>query len=302
MDVYVDLLFAVNFALNSWALWVTAKLTGSRRPLSHLFLASLCGAVYAFGPLTPWAFLFSHPASKLLLAVIMIYLAFRPRALAQLLHLLAWFLLICFTTAGVSLGLYACLMDKKPQGAMLAWGDLPMWVLGLALVVLAVTGRRFLSILENRLVHVANGAHLRIQIGELEFELEALVDSGNQLMEPFSGRPVVVVALAAVSHLLPDDIVALCQANTIWETQLEELVATDWARRIHFVPFHAVANDGGVLLGVRVDALEISCHGRRKSVKGITLALSPAGLSANDNYQALVPLRLLPTKAAERVA
>lgn len=302
MDVYVDLFFAVNFALNIWALWATACLAGIRRHGARLSLASLCGAVYAFGPLTPWAALFAHPLSKLLLAIVMVHLAFRPRALSRLFNFLAWFLLVCFATAGVTLGLYTFLLDKKPQGTMLAWGDLPLWILGLALIVLGVTGGRLLGNIENRLVHVANGAHLRAVVGELEIEFEALVDSGNQLVEPITGRPVVVVALAAISHVLPAEIVALSCSDSIWEAKLDDLTASDWVRRLHFVPFHAVANQGGVLLGVRADYLEVTCHGRVHQVKGITLAISPIGLSTSGNYQALVPLRLLPTKAAIRAA
>lgn len=302
MAVYVDLLFVVNFSLNAWALWATARLSGTRRRKAGLSLASICGAIYAFGPLTPWSALFAHPLSKLLLALVMIFLTFRPQMASKMFNLLAWFLLICFATAGMTLGLYTFLLDKNPQGAMLAWGDLPLWILGLALVVLYSTGGRFLGSIENRLVHVANNAQLRAYIDGVEFELEALVDSGNQLVEPLTGRPVVVVALSAISHLLPPEIVALSCSNAIWEAKLDELATSEFVQRLHFVPFHAVANDSGVLLGVRVDHLDITCHGRTQQVKGITLAISPVGLSSTNDYQALVPLRLLPTKTADRVA
>lgn len=302
MAVYVDLLFMVNFALNAWALWATARLTGTPRRKLALSFASFCGAVYAFGYLTPWAHLFIHPLSKLLLALIMIYLTFKPPVTSKLLNLLAWFLLVCFATAGMVLGLATFLLDKTAQTSMLAWGDLPLWVLGLALVGLYLTGGRFLGNLENRLVHVANDAQLRAIIDGVEIELTALVDSGNQLVEPLSGRPVVVVSLSAISELLPPEIIALSRSHSIWEAKLDQLAASAFVHRLNFVPFHAVANDGGVLLGVRVDQLEVICNGRTQQVNGITLAISPVDLSADDNYQALVPLRLLPTRAAERAA
>ncbi len=302
MAVYVDLLFLVNFTLNAWALWVTALLTGALRRRASLVLASVCGAIYAFGALTPWAPLFLHPLSKLALALVMIYVAFRPRVIGKTLHLLAWFLLVCFATAGVILGLYNLLLDKEVQRNMLAWGDLPLWVMGLALTILYGSGSRFLGALENRLVHVANSAQVRARFGEMEIELEALVDSGNHLVEPLTGRSVVVVALSAVSQLLPSEIAALSQAGTNWEAQLDQLAANEWAQRLHFVPFHAVGSDQGVLLGVRADYVDVVCNGRTRRVKGAILAISPVDLSKSNDYQALVPLRLLPTKAAARVA
>ncbi len=302
MAVYVDLLLLVNFSLNAWALWVTSLVTGMRRRKAALSLASLCGAIYAFGVLTPWAAIFVHPVSKLLLAILMVYLTFRPRLPGKMLTLVAWFLLISCITAGMILGLYTLLLDREVQGTMLAWGDLPLWVVGLALLVLYGTGGRFLGNLENRLVHVANSAHLRAYLEEMEIELEALVDSGNQLVEPLSGRPVIVVALDAVSDMLPPEIVALSRSDSIWEAKLDELATANLVQRLHFVPFHAVGNERGVLLGVRVDYVEVTCNGRMQRTKGITLAISPVSLSEDNNYQALVPLRLLPTKAAARVA
>lgn len=297
MTVYVDLLFLVNLALNAWALWVTAKLVGISLRAGRLFWASLCGAIFAFGSLTPWSDALAHPASKLLLAAAMVYLAFRPQKPAKVLHLLAWFLLVSFATAGVVLGLYALLLDKVPTGQVLTHGVLPLWLLLTAVAVLGVTGRHFLGNLQNRLVHVANRASLMVGIGRLEFTLDALVDSGNQLSEPLSGRPVVVVALAAVSHLLPPELVRLSQANSYDDTELTQLASDEWARRIRFVPYHTVANPGGILLGVRVDQIQVSCNGRMHLVRDITLAICPTELSLGDNYQALVPLRLLPTKA-----
>jgi len=160
--------------------------------------------------------------------------------------------------------------------------------------MLAVSGRRWLGNLENRFVRVANEAHLSVTIGDLIFELQALVDSGNQLVEPLTGRAVVVVATAAISHLLPKEIVSLTQTNPIWSAQIDKLAASDWVQRIRFVPFQAVANSGGVLLGIRTDYLEIRCQEEVRQVEGVTIALSPAGLGENNQYQALVPPRLLP--------
>ncbi|NLY53852.1 MAG: sigma-E processing peptidase SpoIIGA [Firmicutes bacterium] len=294
MDVYVDLLFLVNFVLNLWILWATASLSGTPVKRSRLFWSSTCGALYAFGLLTPWGSVFAHPASKLVLALTMIRLAFNPSKRRQVLQLLGLFLLICFATAGAVLGVYVCLVDKSPGGALLAWGDLPLWVLGLSIIMLAVSGRRWLGNLENRFVRVANEAHLSVTIGDLIFELQALVDSGNQLVEPLTGRAVVVVATAAISHLLPKEIVSLTQTNPIWSAQIDKLAASDWVQRIRFVPFQAVANSGGVLLGIRTDYLEIRCQEEVRQVEGVTIALSPAGLGENNQYQALVPPRLLP--------
>lgn len=293
MRVYVDLLVAVNMALNVWALWGTACLAGLKLNVTRLLAAAAVGALYALGMLTPWSKFFVHGLSKLFLAILMIQMAFCPRHWSQLLHLLAIFLLICFATAGFVLGLYTFLLDRRVMGDSLTLGELPSWVLGLAMLLLATTGWRMLTRLENRLVHVANEAQLRVCIGEQAFQLTALVDSGNQLMDLLSGRPIVVASLSAIQHLLPEIIVDSAQIASTGGAKLEELAANDWAQRVHFVPFRT-ANSTSIMLGIRTDRLEITCLGQVRQTKGVVLALSPQQLSTNNSYQALLPVRLLP--------
>lgn len=292
MAVYVDLLFAVNLALNCWALWLSSVLIGHRLQLGSLLLSASLGAVYALGLVTPWAHLFTHPAGKLLLAVAMVVIAFRPHLVMRVLSLTGLFLVVSCLTAGCVLGIYGLI--NNGQSGTLAYGQLPLWVLALAVVALALGSQRVISLLENRLVHVANRADLTFQLDGRVVHLTGLVDSGNQLADPLGGRPVAVVSLAALADVLPEEIVALASSDSPWEQSLVGLAEHAWAGRVRFIPFRSVGRRSGMLLGFGVDQVAVSSAAGCRETENVVLALSRDPLSDQDAYQVLIPLRLLP--------
>lgn len=291
MEVYVDLLLVVNWSLNAWSLHLTAYLLGARPPGMRMSLASLLGAIYAMGMFTPYAAQFSHPLSKLAVAAIMVLICFRPQRVAELVPLNCLFLLSSFITAGVVTGLYSLLIGHQTKGH-LTYGQLPWWVLILAVAMLSLTGNRFFNFLQNRLVHVANEADLTVWVEGRGIRLKALVDSGNQLAEPLTGRPVVVISLDAISEFLPAELVELSQMS--WEDGIDRLAETSWAERLRFIPFRSVANPGGLLLGVRTDRLLVSCPTGEQEYAGAIIGISRHKLSGSGSYEALLPVRLLP--------
>ncbi len=294
MEVYVDLLLVVNWALNSWALWLTSVLSGRRVSKLRMAMAAVLGAMYAIGMLTPWAIWFEHVAAKVMMAAVMVLVCFLPTKLAQLVHLVSLFLVVSCITAGAIVGLYGLLTRQAGDSSGLSYGEMPIWLPAIALAMTAILGKRFLNLLENRLVHVANNASLTIKLDGRSIHLSALVDSGNQLAEPISGRPVVVVSFNAVAELLPAELADLVRSgNSAWEDALDRLSDYAWAGRLRFIPYRSVATSGGVLLGLRTDGISIKHERGSLDVPTGIIALSPEPLSQEDRYQALLPVRMI---------
>ncbi len=304
MEVYIDLLFLVNFLVNAWALWLTSVLCGQRPKWLKLTLAAALGAIYGLGMVTPWAAYFAHPLGKLLLAGIMVRIAYSPGLMLRLLQLCGLFLLVSFTTAGCALGVQTLLTAQGGiSGGSLSYGQLPGWVLLLAAILLGIGSKRVISLLENRLVHVANRASVSLALDGGQVSLDGLVDSGNQLTDPFGGRPVMVVALEAVADLLPEAVVSLALSDQVSDAALTTLGGQAWLARIRFIPYHSVGRKSGVLLGWRLDQATITTRQGVRTVENVVMALSGHALSEQGAYQVLIPQRLLPalTRPTEEV-
>lgn len=117
-------------------------------------------------------------------------------------------------------------------------------------------------------------AKVRITHGGQTVTLNALVDSGNTLLDPISGRAVVVVGDEVAGVLLNLDRKAL-------ESPLETFTAS-FSPGLRLIPYHSVGQPSGVLLGLRVDELRIN----GKAVDQI-VAFAPQKIGGGTGFQAL---------------
>lgn len=113
-----------------------------------------------------------------------------------------------------------------------------------------------------------------IRHGEKRAFMTALVDSGNLLRDPVTGRPVLVADGEAARQLL-----------SLSPEQLADPVGTmekEMLPGLRLIPYHAVGNPQGLLLGLKADEVRI---GGEKT--GHIVAFAPAGMGSGRTFQAL---------------
>ena len=107
----------------------------------------------------------------------------------------------------------------------------------------------------------------------------ALLDTGNTLTDPATGRGVLVVEGEKAAPLLD---------RPLNEAQLRDPVSTLAAMeskgRFRLLPYQAVGVACGLLLAVRLDKVRIG----EREYRGVLAALSPTRLSDGGTYSALV--------------
>lgn len=107
-----------------------------------------------------------------------------------------------------------------------------------------------------------------------QIHLTALVDTGNTLRDPVSGLPVLVADAAAGEKLL-----SLTQRQL--QHPIETLAAGDHPG-LRLIPYSAVGQTNGLLLGLRVEELTIG--GKREDM---IVAFAPHQIGAGKAFQAL---------------
>jgi len=129
-----------------------------------------------------------------------------------------------------------------------------------------------------------------IRFGEKRLAVRALVDTGNQLRDPLTHRPVVVVEYEVLRPLLPPALRRGLEAGE--EPDLgrlaQDLKGTPWATRIHLVPFTSIGRAHGVLVCFRPDEVVVVTGGRLVRVKDILVGIYRQRLSPQGNYRALL--------------
>ncbi len=110
--------------------------------------------------------------------------------------------------------------------------------------------------------------------GGQTMSLMALPDNGNTLLDPISGAPVLIVGREVAYHLLG-----------LTDQQLARPIETLAARTnpgLRLIPYCAVGTAAGLLLGCRVDRLQID----GKDTDAI-VAFAPQNIGHTNSFQAL---------------
>lgn len=286
MRVYADVLFLLNGVADYVLLLAAARLAGVRTRAVRLAAGASFGGVYAVIALLRPSL--GSPPGLLLSAVAMVLCAFAPRPWRSLLRALA-----CLGGVGLLAGGLALALARFAAGGIPLWDVLA--ALGGALVaVAAVADRRAAA-------RATAFCDLELEVQGRSARCLALVDSGNRLRDPCRAAPVVVVDETVLRGVLPAALLlSLAAGPAALPSGLAQAAASgeplrpglgEWAHRICLVPYRAVGVGGGMLCGVRADALRIS--GRGAPASEAVIAVSPEPLDPDGMFSALVPATLV---------
>lgn len=246
MVIYWDVLFGVNALMDGVSLLAAARLGGVPVKRGRLVLACLAGGAYAVGAVV-WPVAAALPL-RLLSGIGLCALAFGKAR--ELFRLCCLYILVSAMFAGMAAALGMVSGRRLLYGAGYYFA-VPLRTLLLAAAVgYAVSG----ILLRGDARHGA----LRREVERVticcfgrEEQLRLLHDTGNDLTEPVSGRPAIVLERAAAQTVLGDKI-RLTGQNAA--AQLAAL-PPEAAVRFGLLPYRAVGTEAGLLLYFRPDAV-----------------------------------------------
>lgn len=244
MVVYLDVLFAVNALMDGATLLAAAALGGVRAGRLRLLLACALGGGYAVlaAAVPPLAAL----PVRVLAGIGLCAAAFgRQTAFARV---CALYLVVAASFAGLAAALGAA------SGRQLLFGAGYYLAVPLRVLVLAAAAGYAVSgvLLRGDARHGAlrrEVERVTIRFAGRERAVRLLHDTGNDLTEPVSGKPALVLGRAAACALLgalPETAdAAACLAA----------LPPEAACRCGLMPYRAVGVDGGLLLFFRPDSV-----------------------------------------------
>ena len=279
--IYVDTLFLLNAAVDYLLLLASARLAGEPLARLRFLLGAALGGLYAVAIFLPGLSFLARPPCRLAAAVLMVLAAFwkSRRLLRQVVIFLA---LSCAFGGGVlAIGLLGGRGLALSNGVLYSGMDLKIVLLSAAGCYGALT-----LLFQRTGRHTAAAGELRpvrLTLGERQVSLTALVDTGNTLTDPATGRPVLVAEADCVEELLPPGI-RPSPADLRDPAGALERLEDPWRRRFRLLPYRSVGVDRGLLLAVRVDQVQVGEEDRGPMLT----ALSPTPVSDGGGYRALL--------------
>ncbi len=267
--VYIDEVFLLNTLVDYLLLLASAKLAGEVLHRGRMALAAVLGGLYSAAVFLPGWFFLNAALCKLACAVGMTLIAFGGSK-----RLIRVSLVFLGTSAAFGGGVLA-LQLLSGSGA----------VLDLRTTLLAAAGCYvFLTLIFRRTAQHGGRelAPAELELGGRRCRLTALIDTGNTLTDPATGRPVMVAEGEKLTALFPPgegpSLSELADPVSAMEHRRGE------KRRWRLIPYQAVGLSYALLLAIKVDRARVG----GEDYGPILVALAPGRLSDGGGYNALI--------------
>lgn len=302
--VYVDIVFLGNMTVSYLILLTAGKLGRVKRPLWRLGVGAGLGGLYAVASLFSVLPEFFSLPGKIIFSLVMVLVSFFPAPPRRILACLGFFYVGTFLLGGMVIALPYLLarneaLYKGYSGLTVGPGHKYIWPLVIFTGLLVWAASRALPG-----YYKAKSAREQLRyplvisfLGKM-VTLQALMDTGNNLTEPLSGAPVIIVEYSAVRSILPP---ALQQSLEGCETPMEMMtVLSDdtLMPRLILIPFHSLGNDRGFLLGIRADSLAVVLDQNALEINGAVLGIYKKCLDPGREYTALLNPDILRKRTA----
>ena len=267
MVIYVDVLLVLNYITTVLLVAGTAKLLGVQATRLRIVGAALLGAAGSLAIFVPLSF-FAILAYRLFLSGLIVLVALPWENFTQLLKGWGMFFAVNFFFAGAMLGIWLLF---APRGMIYMGGVVYFNINPMGLLIGAVAAYILLGF-AHRLSRAGRLTGIKcratIKLGGNSCTLNALIDTGNSLYEPFSGAPVIVCPLREVGVILDSALATAIKAGD-WQTAAQKAGV-----RIRVIPYAAMGIKS-TLPALRVDELIIRHEGQLYKAGLCYMAISP---------------------------
>ena len=251
--VYVDLLFLINFSMDFLCFYISSKILSIKLSLPRAIVGAAIGGVYSVAALfVPTVYALSL-LIDLGVCFIMCVTVYYKRDGSDILLMTLTYFAVSMALGGFMTAIFN-MLNKLGFGELQgSEGDsISVWLFALLAIVsglITLAGGRFFRKRSSQ-----RRVALEISYAERSVRLDALVDSGNLLCDPMSGRPCVVADTSALGRFLPNEIISVATRGAAGLSELSQ----ESAKNIRLVPTTSVGGDR-ILIALRVDRMTLDC-------------------------------------------
>ncbi|MGR3763777.1 sigma-E processing peptidase SpoIIGA [Rossellomorea sp. NS-SX7] len=307
MTLYLDVIWLLNVCVDFILLWLTGLLLKRQFALWRIAIGSLIGSAIIILSFSPYAYVVGNPLVKLLFSLIMVYSAFGFKRFRYYLTNLLMFYFVTFLTGGILIGAhYFLTFNPGTEATVLlasikGFGDPISWVfVMIALPIAWYFSKGRMDSVEHVKIQYDQLVDVAIKIGDYEFSVKGLVDSGNQLQDPISKTPVIIVSISSLKDSVPEEVSMLCEeAEDIFSGQLN--LEVEWSDRLRIVPAQSVGRKSQLLAAIKPDSIILKDHESSWSSSGL-IVFRHEPLSADESFGAIVHPRMASGKPIQNVS
>ncbi len=220
----------------------------------------------------------------------MVYISFNPKSFKSLIKYIVIFYLTSFVFGGVAFSLIYMI---KPREVFikngLFFGMYPLKIIFIGAIIASIVLIFGFKIVKNKMSKKDMFCKLYVQINGKTAETIAMVDTGNMLIDPISGKAVIVVEKVVLEDILPKDILENTDKILGGEFQsVTDKVKSEFLTKFKLIPYSSLGKENGMLLGIKVDTINVVKDEEKIRRDNVIIGIYNKKLSKKGEYRALI--------------
>lgn len=301
MVFYLDIIFGINVLFNYLVLVLTNYLTKAGKRQRRVFL----GAVYA-ALIVPLEFIIPAQLAdsflfKTLYACMIIFVAFGYNGIYRFVKQFSTFLFVMFTVGGGLFGIQLMIrdtdfshnkllvtvqnIDGEPVSLLLLFLFFP-------LLILFMKGKLDKHVKDK--IKYDEIYQVTLVLGDTQKSTNGYIDSGNQLTDPFTGKPVVICDQLFLQQFFE---------RNEWEGIVHCIETTQFnqfpevlQQRLSIVPYQGVGGKNGMLFTFKPDKLIVYYEDTVLETDKVLIGIQLTDLAVDNSFHCLLHPTLIRLK------
>ena len=279
MTVYIDILLIVNMVMDLMIHTAACIFRRKKIIIWRILCVSTVEAICALGLFLASDWVLLYYVFALILYFLCIWFVMKHTGLVDAIKNMVAVIMCAIVFGGVFFLIYR----YSDFGSIMVFNnnvlyiDIPIFGLlcisGLCLCVLIFVSRAFVCVVTPKTEYP-----VRVQIFHKVKTANAKIDTGNNLVDPVSGNPVLVANRKWLEDLLPSHIDSFIASGDV--TDIDERC---WGR-LRMI-YCKTATGAGILPAIRPDCIQFTYNGDPVVIRNVLIAISKTTL---DNYDLLL--------------
>lgn len=300
IEVYIDIVFMVNFVMDFLLLYLQSKALRRRVSLNRVFIGAFVGAglmcVITIIPKLNYIVFLSF--SYLLTSMLMVLVTFKPKKIIEIVRLtfilygvavgIGGIIFFLYYYSGAGLGINRIIKGEVFNGINL---QLLLLFAFCAIVIFVI----FMSIL-SRVSNVTTRIYeLQLFYKDRSVKVPALLDTGNHLYDPITNWPVIISEARVLQELFESEVYQVLSrmSQNLYDAETAMKVHDMLGIKTRLIPFTSLGMDNGMLLGIIIDRVAVEKGKKIKTNENVVVGIYHKSLSRDNSYSVLLHPELI---------
>ncbi|MBP3952117.1 sigma-E processing peptidase SpoIIGA [Bacillus suaedae] len=308
MTLYIDVIWFLNLCIDYLLIALTSLVLKRRFHHIRMILAAFVASLVVFLMFTPFSWMFYEPWMKLVYSMLIVVIAYGYKRFRYFLQGLLMFYFVAFMTGG---GLFALHFFWQSETEILkgivkvnsGFGSGISWIfVCLGFPLLWYFSKHRFTDIEMKKVQYDQLVEVDISLAGYTFRTKGLLDSGNQLSDPLTKKPVMIIEAKLLHPYFKKEQVdqllhfheGIGDQDTDTRSQLMDIAT--------IVPYRVIGQSSPFLTALRPDKIKVYYQKETFETANVLLGLQDKELSPDGAFSSIIHPKLVLGVSTEKLA